>query len=98
MLPKDASGKSKYFEGTPVPFACLTSCAVMALWVWQGNVHERIPLGVVLAGKDWVRETELLVGKYVAGGGVLGGVHVVSVMWVVLGSLMVSKTLKVPKP
>ncbi|RMZ89070.1 hypothetical protein DV736_g3702, partial [Chaetothyriales sp. CBS 134916] len=45
MLPKDKTGKSKYFEGTPVPFACLTSSGIMAVWTWSGLIHDKIPLG-----------------------------------------------------
>lgn len=50
MLPKDATGKSKYFEGTPVPFACLTSAAIMATWTAMGYIHQDIPLGTTLSG------------------------------------------------
>ncbi|RMZ82302.1 hypothetical protein DV738_g1810, partial [Chaetothyriales sp. CBS 135597] len=47
MLPKDKTGKSKYFEGTPVPFACLTSSAIMALLTWFGLIHDNLPGGAV---------------------------------------------------
>jgi CDP-diacylglycerol---serine O-phosphatidyltransferase len=50
VLPKDKTGKSQYFEGIPIPFACLTSAAVLALWVSQGWVLDKIPLGVALRG------------------------------------------------
>lgn len=50
MLPKDKTGKSQYFEGTPIPFACLTSSAIMATWTAMGLIHDKIPLGVTLAG------------------------------------------------
>ena len=50
MLPKDKSGKSKYFEGTPIPFACLTVSSFMALWVYMGWILEEIPFGLVLEG------------------------------------------------
>jgi CDP-diacylglycerol---serine O-phosphatidyltransferase len=50
MLPKDKTGKSKYFEGTPVPFACLTSSAIMATWTWMGYVHDNIPYGTAFTG------------------------------------------------
>lgn len=79
MLPKDKTGKSQYFEGTPVPFACLTSSAIMASWVFMGLVHDSIPVGTILA------ET-------------LFEFHPVVLIFVVNGCLMVSKTLKVPKP
>ncbi|EXJ85191.1 phosphatidylserine synthase [Capronia epimyces CBS 606.96] len=50
MLPKDKTGKSQYFEGTPIPFACLTSSAVMATWTFLGLIHDSLPLGTVLPG------------------------------------------------
>lgn len=48
-LPKDATGKSKYFEGTPIP-TTLGVDAVMAYWVHKGWVLEDLPLGTALAG------------------------------------------------
>jgi len=50
MLPKDATGKSQYFEGTPIPFACLTSTAILATFTSMGMIHEKLPLGVVGLG------------------------------------------------
>ena len=50
MLPKDASGKSKYFEGTPIPFACLTSSSAMVALTFLGLIHESLPLGTWFAG------------------------------------------------
>lgn len=50
VLPKDKTGKSKYFEGIPIPFACLTIATLMALLVSQGWILDNIPLGVVLQG------------------------------------------------
>ena len=50
MLPKDKSGKSKYFEGTPIPFACLTSSSVMATFTFMGSIHDSLPLGTALTG------------------------------------------------
>ncbi|KAF2459635.1 hypothetical protein BDY21DRAFT_282530 [Lineolata rhizophorae] len=48
-LPKDATGKSKYFEGTPIP-TTLGIVALMAYWVSQGWVLENIPFGAVAVG------------------------------------------------
>jgi len=48
-LPKDASGKSKYFEGTPIPTS-LGIAAVMAYWVSQGWVLDKVPLGTLVKG------------------------------------------------
>jgi len=48
-LPKDASGKSKYFEGTPIP-TTLIEDTMMAVWVYKGWVLENVPLGTVFTG------------------------------------------------
>lgn len=79
MLPKDKTGKSQYFEGTPIPFACLTSSAIMATWTFMGLVHDSLPLGTALTGT--VLEF-----------------HPAGLLFILNGSLMVSKTLHVPKP
>jgi CDP-diacylglycerol--serine O-phosphatidyltransferase len=49
MLPKDATGKSKYFEGTPIPTSIGLAC-VMAFWANKGWTHDNIPLGVLNQG------------------------------------------------
>ncbi|KAJ5779602.1 CDP-alcohol phosphatidyltransferase [Penicillium paradoxum] len=49
VLPKDKTGKSKYFEGTPIP-TTLSIAALMAYWVSKGWTHENIPLGVLAEG------------------------------------------------
>jgi CDP-diacylglycerol--serine O-phosphatidyltransferase len=51
-LPKDASGKSQYFEGTPIPTS-LGVDTIMAYWVYQGWVLENLPLGVLAAGTSF---------------------------------------------
>jgi len=48
-VPKDATGKSKYFEGTPIPTS-LSIAALMGYWVSQGWILENIPMGVWLQG------------------------------------------------
>ncbi|KKA28046.1 hypothetical protein TD95_001538 [Thielaviopsis punctulata] len=45
MLPKDASGKSKYFEGTPIP-TTLGIDAIMAFWISKAWVLDNLPWGV----------------------------------------------------
>ena len=50
MLPKDASGKSKYFEGTPIPFACLTALTMEAIMTSGGWIHKNIPFGLLMEG------------------------------------------------
>ncbi|MCJ1375832.1 hypothetical protein MMC20_007069 [Loxospora ochrophaea] len=49
-LPKDATGKSKYFEGTPIP-TTLGIAAGMAVCVSRGLTHESIPGGTM--GEGW---------------------------------------------
>lgn len=49
FLPKDATGKSHYFEGTPIP-TTLSIAAAMAVWVKKGWVHDQIPFGVLAEG------------------------------------------------
>jgi len=50
VLPKDKSGKSKYFEGTPIPFACLTVASLMAFWVYRGWILDDLPYGTIFPG------------------------------------------------
>ena len=78
MLPKDKTGKSQYFEGTPIPFACLSVSSIMAVWAYLGWIHESLPLGTVLTGTFLE-------------------FHPVLFLFALNGSLMVSKTLHVPK-
>lgn len=49
MVPKDATGKSQYFEGTPIPMSLLM-VQVMAYWVYKGWTLEQLPLGLWLEG------------------------------------------------
>ncbi|KAJ5744342.1 Phosphatidylserine synthase [Penicillium manginii] len=49
VLPKDKSGKSKYFEGTPIP-TTLGIVGLMAYWVSESWTHENIPFGLVAEG------------------------------------------------
>ncbi|EEA24015.1 CDP-diacylglycerol-serine O-phosphatidyltransferase [Talaromyces marneffei ATCC 18224] len=78
VLPKDKSGKSKYFEGTPIPTS-LSIASLMAYWVSQGWIHENLPWGTVLQGTMFE-------------------FHPVVLLFVLWGCLMVSKTLRIPKP
>ncbi|KAF2400008.1 phosphatidylserine synthase [Trichodelitschia bisporula] len=64
-LPKDATGKSKYFEGTPIPMT-LGLVAIMAFWVSKGWVLTELPLGSVMAG-TWL-EFHPFVLMFVGGG------------------------------
>jgi CDP-diacylglycerol---serine O-phosphatidyltransferase len=77
-LPKDATGKSKYFEGTPIP-TTLSIAGAMAFWVQRGWVHEQLPFGVWAEGTVWE-------------------FHPVTGLFVLWGCMMVSKSIKIPKP
>jgi len=77
-LPKDATGKSQYFEGTPIP-TTLTIAGLMAFWVSRGWVQEKLPGGTYGAGELWE-------------------VHPVAGLFLLWGCMMVSKTIKLPKP
>ncbi|CAG8958934.1 hypothetical protein HYFRA_00012931 [Hymenoscyphus fraxineus] len=48
-VPKDETGKSKYFEGTPIPTS-LSIAALMAYWVNQGWTLENLPMGTWATG------------------------------------------------
>lgn len=87
LIPADASGKSKYFEGLPIPSSLLLT-ATMAFWVKQGwhVLGQRI-------GGDAPFGRVILWGK--AGG--YGEAHVVAFLFAAWGAAMVSKTLRVPK-
>jgi CDP-diacylglycerol---serine O-phosphatidyltransferase len=84
LIPKDAKGKSSYFEGLPIP-SSLTLVGVLAWWTKQGWIEGKagVPLPIVT-----------LFGK--PGGS--GDVHVVSFVFLAWATAMVSKTLRVPKP
>src|SRR6185369_4447582 len=71
-----ASGKIKYFEGTPIPSSLLL-VAVVAVCAWLGRLGDDLPLGTVRLG--------------------VGRLHPLALLWAVSGSLMISKTLKIPK-
>ena len=64
-LPKDETGKSKYFEGTPIP-TTLGIVGVMAWWAGKGWVGEGgLPGGTVGMG-GW--EVHTAVGLFVVSG------------------------------
>ena len=82
-VPKDASGKAKYFEGLPIP-SSLGLVAVLTYWTWTEQIEGKsgIPGGTLLL---WGTE------------GGSGELHVVSIVFGCWAAAMVSKTLKVPK-
>jgi len=71
-----ASGKVKYFEGTPIPTSVLLT-ALLAWAIWQGRIGER------LVGGAWT---------------ILGAdLHPFALLFALSGTLMISKTLRIPK-
>lgn len=64
MLPKDATGKSQYFEGTPIPTS-LALASTMAFWAYNGWTHENVPLGTWGSG---LFEVHPVVGLFVLHG------------------------------
>jgi len=75
-LAADASGKVKYFEGTPIPTSVVL-VGLMALAAWQGHVGDAIWGGEVALGSCTL--------------------HPLVLLYLVSGSLMISKTLRIPK-
>ncbi|KAF9246219.1 hypothetical protein BU15DRAFT_39520 [Melanogaster broomeanus] len=84
LVPKDAAGKARYFEGLPIP-STLGLVTLLSYWARQGWVEGKagIPGGLVtLWGSSGGR----------------GDVHPVSILFGLWAAAMVSKTLHVPKP
>lgn len=77
-IPKDLTGKSKFFEGLPIPTS-LAQVAFMAYLVHKGLVSDKLPFGTWLSGS--VLEFHPLV-----------------LVFAIHGCLLVSKSLKIPKP
>jgi len=75
-LADEASGKVKYFEGTPIPTSVLL-VAIMALAAWRGHSGDAI----------W------------GGGHEFAGLvlHPLVLLYLLSGSLMISKTIHIPK-
>ena len=48
-IPTDASGKARYFEGTPIP-TTLALDALMGYWLSNGWIHDALPGGVWFEG------------------------------------------------
>lgn len=48
-IPKDATGKARYFEGTPIP-TTLVLDALMGWCVWQGRILDALPGGLWFEG------------------------------------------------
>lgn len=85
LVPKDKSGKSKYFEGLPIP-SSLFLCSLMMWAVKRGNFDGIEGQG---AGVPWGLIPQLAeVGVEV---------HYVAFVWLAWAAMMISKTLRVPK-
>lgn len=64
-VPKDSTGKAKYFEGLPIPTS-LCIAALMAFWASRDLIHDSIPLGTVGVGS--IFEMHPAVGLFVIHG------------------------------
>jgi CDP-diacylglycerol--serine O-phosphatidyltransferase len=76
QLAGDASGKVKYFEGTPIPTSVVLT-GVLAWAAWEERLGDRAWGGVVQLG--------------------LWDLHPLVLLFVLFGSLMISKTVRIPK-
>jgi len=83
LVPKDASGKAKFFEGLPIP-SSLVLVGMLSVWTKMGWIEGQagIPLGTITL---WGPESGT------------GEIHLVSVVFGCWAAAMVSKTLRVPK-
>lgn len=83
LIPADSSGKSKYFEGLPIP-SSLGLTAAMAFFVhkgWFAGAGNELPFGKLhLFGKE---------------GSTTGEIHVLAIIFGFWAAAMVSKTLRV---
>ena len=75
-LADEATGKVKYFEGTPIPTSVVLT-GLLALAHWQGRTGDALWGGSLDAG-PWQ-------------------LHPLVLLYVLSGSLMISKTLRIPK-
>jgi CDP-diacylglycerol--serine O-phosphatidyltransferase len=75
-LSADASGKVKYFEGTPIPSSVLL-VALLAFAAWQGRIGDALWFGHLQLG-PWQ-------------------LHPLVMLFALSGSLMISKTIRIPK-
>lgn len=92
LIPADPTGKSKYFEGLPIP-STLALTATMAWWVTQGWYAHPSAAATATA----TRQADVPLGVVTLWGDKdgCGQVHVVSALFALWGAMMVSKTLRV---
>jgi CDP-diacylglycerol--serine O-phosphatidyltransferase len=76
QLAADASGKVRYFEGTPIPTSVVLT-GLLAWAAWEARLGDRLWAGVAQLG-PW-------------------DLHGFALLFVLSGSLMISKTLRIPK-
>ncbi|ANB11710.1 CDP-diacylglycerol-serine O-phosphatidyltransferase [Sugiyamaella lignohabitans] len=76
-IPKDSKGKSKYFEGTPIP-TTLALVTVMLFWYSRDMIHDNLPFSTAFPNT-------------------LIEFHPAILLFVLSGSAMISKSLKIPK-
>ncbi|KAK7466995.1 CDP-diacylglycerol-serine O-phosphatidyltransferase [Stygiomarasmius scandens] len=83
LVPKDASGKAKFFEGLPIP-SSLVLVGMLSVWTKMGWIEGQagIPLGTITL---WGPESGT------------GEIHLISIVFGCWAAAMVSKTLRVPK-
>lgn len=84
LVPKDEQGKSRYFEGLPIP-SSLGLVSVLMYWTKKGWIE----------GKDGLPWGTITLWGTSGGDGDL---HLVSIVFACWAAAMVSKTLRVPKP
>ena len=84
LVPKDSTGKARYFEGLPIPTS-LMLVALLSVWTKQGWIEGKagVPGGL---GRLWGPE------------GGWGELHPVVLVFGCWAAAMVSKTMRVPKP
>ena len=87
LIPSDAGGKSKYFEGLPIP-SSLFLTSMMAYWVKAGY---HVQAGSLLGGNDVPFGVMTVWGEKNGN----GEVHVAALIFAVWAAAMVSKTLRV---
>nr|POE48688.1 cdp-diacylglycerol--serine o-phosphatidyltransferase [Quercus suber] len=63
-VPKDATGKAKYFEGLPIPTS-LTIAGLMGFWASRDWLQENIPYGTIGSG---IFEVHPMVGLFLIHG------------------------------
>ncbi|KAK9898645.1 CDP-diacylglycerol--serine O-phosphatidyltransferase, partial [Cystobasidium minutum MCA 4210] len=86
LLPKDSTGKSKFFEGLPIP-SSLVLVGCMSYCVWNNYIEGPNGIGAGLPGGfiSALEKTPL-------------EMHWFSIIFVIWAALMISKTLHIPKP